>query len=568
MTIVLPHGVLFRGGEEGAIRKNLIESNHIDTIIGLPPNIFFGTGIPTIVLVLKQKRANTDVLIVDASKGFAKVGKNNKLRASDIKKVCDTVIGREDCPHYANLVSREEIRANDYNLNIPRYVDSSEAAESWDIYASMFGGIPNSELDELADFWMAFPTLRYALFTKSETPYVEPKVTDLAQAMSEHIEIKSFKTQFAEAFADFNGWLNTVLIEQMQTLNIAKQESRLGEAIFARLAPIPLIDKYQAYQLLDDHWLQIAIDLEILQTESFDATRVVEPNMVMKTKNGKKEEVQEGWKGRIMPFDLVQTTHLQKELQRIQQEEQRLSEIGGEFEEIIGSLSEADGEYGVLNNSNDKFAATETKNELKEALSAVESEEIGALYGYLDLLDAKVKKPEKEAYIAKCTKVEWDKMEANKDGTYGKAKVNKYIGELQQSFTFPEDSFASKLIKASKLLAEEKQLNAAIKTEAAALHLQTKATIEGLNDKQVYDLIERKWIHPLSDALHQLPNTLMAELTAQLEALAEKYRVTYADNAREIKQTESSLANLIDELDGNPFDMQGLAEFKTFLKGE
>lgn len=120
MTIVLPHGVLFRGGEEGEIRKNLIENNHIDAIIGLPANIFYGTGIPTIIMVLKKKRKNTDVLIIDASKGFVKDGKNNKLRASDIKRIADTVIKRDSIDKFSRVVSIEEIRSNEYNLNIPR----------------------------------------------------------------------------------------------------------------------------------------------------------------------------------------------------------------------------------------------------------------------------------------------------------------------------------------------------------------------------------------------------------------------------------------------------------------
>lgn len=130
MTIVLPHGVLFRGGEEGTIRKNLIENNNIDTIIGFPANIFFGTGIPTIIMVLKQKRDNNDVLIIDASKGFVKEGKNNKLRASDIKRIVDTVAARVSIQKFSKVVSRDEIRQNDYNLNIPRYVDSSESAKT------------------------------------------------------------------------------------------------------------------------------------------------------------------------------------------------------------------------------------------------------------------------------------------------------------------------------------------------------------------------------------------------------------------------------------------------------
>lgn len=153
MTIVLPHGVLFRSGEEETIRKNLIENDNIEAVIGLPANIFFGTGIPTIIMVLKKHRATNDVLIVDASKGFEKVGKNNRLRSSDIKKIVDTVINRVSIEKYSRLVSKDEIRKNDYNLNIPRYVDSSDDAESYDIYATMFGGIPNYEIDEYKKYW-------------------------------------------------------------------------------------------------------------------------------------------------------------------------------------------------------------------------------------------------------------------------------------------------------------------------------------------------------------------------------------------------------------------------------
>ena len=165
MTIVLPHGVLFRGGEEGEIRKNLVENNNIDAIIGLPANIFFGTGIPTIVMVLKQKRENTDVLIVDASKHFEKVGKNNVLKASDIKRIVDTVVERKTVDKFSRAVEREEIRENEYNLNIPRYVDSSEAIESWDIHASIAGGIPDSEIEMLRDYWAVFPELLFLYLT-------------------------------------------------------------------------------------------------------------------------------------------------------------------------------------------------------------------------------------------------------------------------------------------------------------------------------------------------------------------------------------------------------------------
>ena len=565
MAIVLPHGVLFRGGEEGAIRKNLIENNHLETIIGLPANIFFGTGIPTIILVLRQKRQSSDILIVDASKGFAKEGKSNKLRASDIKKITDTVNGRVSVPRYSRLVPKIELQTNDYNLNIPRYVNSSETAENWDLYAAMFGGIPQSELNDLADFWQAFPSLRSALFADNGTPYVAPQVEDLANATREHAEVKKSGENFSAAFTDFKPWLRRALLDQMLALNIHGQEALISEELFARLAPLPLIDRYHAYQILDDHWQPIAIDLEILQTEGFDASRVVDPNLVTKKKDGKDVEVQDGWKGRIMPFELVQMTHLKNELDALREMESRFSDITASLEEIIETLSEADGEYQVLNDANNKFSASELKSELKAQLSAIETVEIRTLWVYLQLLSKKAKKPEKLAFVEAHPEIDWKQMSASQDGTVGKPKVESCVLAIQSDFEFPEDSFAAKLIKAANLLEEEKKLKAAIKQVAAALHLKTKGTIESLSEEQVHDLLERKWITPLSDELHRLPDQQIDGLTRKLEALVEKYRITYADNAREIQQTEIELAGMIEELDANEFDLKGLAELKTLL---
>lgn len=512
MAIVLPHGVLFRGGEEGEIRKNLIENDHLETIIGLPPNIFFGTGIPTIILVLRQRRTASDVLIVDASKGFAKEGKNNKLRASDIKKIADTVIARDTVPRYSRLVSKTELQANDYNLNIPRYVDSSEPAESWDLYASMFGGIPLSELEALADFWNAFPGLRSALFTDNGTPYVAPKVEDLAQATREHAEVQAFEKRFAAAFADFSPWLRGALLDQMLTLQIPRQEAVLSKALFARLAPLPLIDKYEAYQMLDDHWQPIAIDLEIIQTEGFDACRVVEPNLVEKTSKGEKAEVQDGWKGRILPFDLVQSVHRRTELDALREKETRLSEIAASIEETREGFSEEEKESAIagelLNEDADKFAPAAVAKEAKSL-----------------------------------------QAEAKKSGK------------------FDPESYEAKIIQVNEWLTEEKTLKAAIKKDAASLHLQTKTIIEGLSAAQVHELLELKWITPFSEALHRLPCQQIDTLIGKMESLAEKYRLTYADNAREIQQTETALAGMIEELDANEFDRKGLAELKTLLAG-
>ena len=241
MAIVLPHGVLFRGGEEGAIRKNLIEQNHIDAIIGLPANIFFGTGIPTVVMVLKQKRAETDVLIIDASKCFIKEGKNNKLRASDIKRMVDAIIERKSIHKYATLVSRNHIRDNEYNLNIPRYVDSGAAAENWDIYATMFGGTPIKEIDGLSAYWDAFPGLKESLFTNTSAEMGALKTDNVTAVIETPTNVKAFVATFAHAFANFDATLKNRLIEGMMTLSIAKEKGALSADIFHRLGPIALM---------------------------------------------------------------------------------------------------------------------------------------------------------------------------------------------------------------------------------------------------------------------------------------------------------------------------------------
>ncbi|MCI6491104.1 MAG: type I restriction-modification system subunit M, partial [Prevotella sp.] len=341
LTIVLPHGVLFRGGEEEQIRTNLIEKNHIDAIIGLPANIFFGTGIPTLIMVLKQHRDNDDVLIIDASKGFVKEGKQNRLRACDIKKIADTVRDRKDITGFSKKVSREEIRTNGYNLNIPRYVDSSEAAEQYDIYATMFGGIPNTEIDAMRKYWDAFPSLRGDLFTPySDKPYAALKVEDVKTAIEQNTDVKRFTMQFAEAFRGFADRLHHILIDNVKNVHELQAQDEIATDIFLRLAAIPLVDNYAAYQALADQWQAIISDIETIQDEGMEAVRTVETAYKLVKKNDEDIEVPDGLKGRIIPFELVQRVKFQAELDAMAALQARVEAIGGELEEVRDGFSE------------------------------------------------------------------------------------------------------------------------------------------------------------------------------------------------------------------------------------
>ncbi|GAA62414.1 type I restriction enzyme M protein [Pseudoalteromonas sp. BSi20311] len=527
MTIVLPHGVLFRGGEEGQIRKQLIENNHIEAIIGLPANIFFGTGIPTVIIVLKQKRQNTDVLVIDASKHFIKEGKNNKLQASDIKRVTDAVINRESIDKFSKVVSKQTLRENDYNLNIPRYVDSSVAAESWDLHATMLGGIPNNEIAELQTYWQALPQLHSALFIPKSAAYSELAVVkeEVNATISDHPQVREFITTYNQAFTGVNGngsyddYLNTTLIKKWETVNRNQVEADLSEELFNRLAPIALVDKYQAYQHQNNQWQTISADLEMMQTEGFAATKQVVANMVIKKQKGKEVEVQDAntpWKGHILPFDLVQQTYLSDELLALSEQEARLTDIASQLEEILESLSEEDREQATIKDSKDGFVNAEVGKAAK---------------GFL--------KEQKDRNV-------------------------KFLAESAD----PEESYKAKIINASQLIDEEKALKKAVKEASIALYLKTKSTIETLNDEQVSELLHLKWITPLSTELAAMPSVVITQLTSQVQALANKYMITYSQVTSEIKTTEQELAEIMGDLTGNEFDMQGLTELTNLLKGE
>ena len=502
MTIVLPHGVLFRGGEEGNIRKNLIEQNNIDAIIGLPANIFFGTGIPTIVMVLRQKRENTDVLIIDASKGFTKEGKNNKLRACDIRKIVDTIKSRRDIEKYSKVVSLEDIRANDYNLNIPRYVDSSEAAESYDIYASMFGGIPATELGKFDKYWEVFPSLKGELFTGED--YLSLKSENIRETIKNNKDVLQFKKNHMLRFGDLGAYLDSILIANATTINIPKTQEIIANNIFMRFVDITLIDPYGAYEIFEDKFTEISGDLELIQTEGIKAVTQVDPNMVIKKKNGKDVEVQEGWKGHILPFDLVQEICLSERKRDLKEKQEKLAEIPSSYEEILESLSEDDKEIitEALNDTNDAFVFKNIKSVVKSLKADGESKEL----------------------IESLEKVE---------------KLNK----------------------------EEKKLKAEIKQGEDELHLETKAKIESLSEEEVNNLLHKKWSSPIYNGILGLSDDMLKAFTKDVEALSTKYAVTMDDLEKEIKETEKSLASMLSELTGSERDMEGINELIKLLGG-
>lgn len=508
MTIVLPHGVLFRGSDEdtgngsaatgeGAIRKNLILKNKIDAIIGLPSNIFFGTSIPTIIMVLKQQRSNTDILFIDASKGFEKVGKNNKLRECDIKKIVDTFTNRATVKGYSRKVELDEIKANNFNLNIPRYVDSSEKEEEYDLYASMFGGIPKSELEDLNLYWETMPGLKAALFEDNGSPYLQVKASDIAETVKTHGDVESFKKSYKTAFADFDSYLKTELIDGYKNVNIAKEETLIADNIFERLQKLPLLDKYTSYQSLAESWSKIALDLEYMQAEGLECCKKID-DVIEINEDGEEEKIDR--EGHILPFELIQKYVLTEDWNKLQElikdKESKESQISTMAESICELLGE-DAEFS--------FSAKDIK--------------------------------------ALKTKLADDAIDENAD------EIKNLLAEGEKLVS---------TLKITKKNCSECEV---------ALYGKTENAYSELTEEKIKDLLEIKWIKGLCENLEKQCSDVIDSLIEKLESLKKKYSITYESLQNEITKTKKNLCTLMDELTASEFDKKGLEEFQKILRG-
>lgn len=496
LTIVLPHGVLFRGGEEEQIRRALIEHNNIDAVIGLPPNIFFGTGIPTLVMVLRQHRDADDVLIVDASKGFVKDGKQNRLRACDIRRIADTYRERRDVPGFSRNVSRDEIRRKGYNLNIPRYVDSAPPAEPYDIYATIFGGIPNDEIDALGRYWQAFPSLRSALFAPAAdgSPYSSLRTDDLRAAIAAADDVSALRSRFAEAFRSFPDVMHAVLIDNLRQFRELRAQDDIARDVFRRLEAIPLADPYAAYQALADRWPAIVGDIETLRetfdASGFDAAREVETAYRVVRKGDDDIEVPDGIKGRLIPFSLIQEEQFAPELRAIADLEARLEQIPAEADEVLEQFT---------------------------------PEEVDAYY---------------------------------EDDVLNKARVKADAKPRSKTAVDPETK--ERLRRLVALWDEQTSTAKRLRAERQTLTDRTAEALSALTDADVCRLLHRKWIDPVVAGIAATLTAALSDLETSVTALSRKYDVSLRSLDAALAAASSRLSGLIADLDGDAYALRGL----------
>ncbi|EAV9873450.1 type I restriction-modification system subunit M [Listeria monocytogenes] len=495
MAIVLPHGVLFRGGTEGEIRKRLLNKNYIDTIIGLPGNLFTNTGIPVCVLILKKNRAISDpVLVIDASRNFIKVGKQNELQEKDIARIVDTYVERAEKAGYSHLATREEIIENDYNMNIPRYVESIDEEFPHDVDAHLYGGIPQANIDELKTLQTTVKNVLDNALKPIRDGYVQLE-KPMDELTNEVLTDKNITTKSdiirekSEAFIELY-WKKLHEINNIVDVNSLMEEMLVK--IKELLSSFDGLDVYDGYQIIAEVWKNsLTHDAELIAGGGFYTIgRTREPNMVTKGSGNKKREEQDGWVGAIVPNELIAKRLYSEELQIIEDKKARLTTVEAELSELV------------------------------EAAKTEDSEENIALF---ESLKKNAEGEPQDSFESKTVKAELKKI--------------------------TKDSSSYKLLKkVDGLITEKSALGKEIKAKENELKEAVYERILVLTDEEIDELVFEKWFGTMVDDLVKLIELPLKKELDIIKQLHERYVETLDDIDEESKKLENELEKLMSEL--------------------
>ena len=477
---ILPHGVLFRGNAEATIRKKLVLSGFLKGIIGLPANLFYGTGIPACILVLDKDNAaaRKGIFMIDASKGFIKDGNKNRLREQDIHKIVDTFAKMKNIEKYARMVSFEEISSpkNDFNLNIPRYIDATEKEDIQDIYAHLNGGIPLRDINDMHQYWDVLPNLKDLLFQPTDqADYLSAKVPP-AEIKAIIQQNEAFRVLQASNMARYKEWENKALttMERFDKDHNPKQFIlELSETLLHAFKTAKPINAYEVYQHLMNYWNQsMQEDAYLIAADGWKAEtyRVIEETKTGKDKGRQKDK---GWTCDLIPKNLLISLYFATEQNEITRQQTELETVSAKIAEMV---EENKGEEGT-------FAALESIN---------------------------------------------------------KAEINKYLKTIKANPLYEEDE---KLLQEYLLLeAQQSELKANIKTLDADLDAAAYQKYPTLTPTEIKTIVlQHKWLPTIAAAVQTEMERLSQQLTGRLKELIERYQTPLPQLNDELKALEDKV---------------------------
>jgi len=453
-AVILPHGVLFRGHAEAEIRKNIIKRGYIKGIIGLPANLFYGTGIPACIIVLDKENAENrkSIFLIDASKGFAKDGNKNRLRARDIHKIVDVFTKQLELPKYSRKVAYEEIEKNEFNLNIPRYIDSQEEEDLQDIDAHLSGDIPNKDIDNLDHYWQAYPSLKSVLFVSSKRKGYSSLKIELAQIKSTIFSHPEFISASQKTEKIFKEWKNKNA-SILKSIKIGTSPKALivdiSEDLLAAYSKIELIDKYDVYQHLMTYWTStMQDDVYLIAVNGWK----VEINVV---KNKKDRET--GWDCDLIPKNIAIHKYFAKDQEAIEKLQSELEAVDQQMQTLEEENSGEEDLFAEARSETGKISKGALSKRIKETRGNSEfAEETKALQEYLDLIE---KESELKAKISEAEET-LDKKLLVKYKNLAEVEIkelvvdDKWMNALHAAIKSEMDNISQKLAGRIKELAE------------------------------------------------------------------------------------------------------------------
>lgn len=560
-AIILPHGVLFRGNAEAEIRQNLIERQWIKGIIGLPANLFYGTGIPACIIVMDKENAEDrkGIFMVDASKGFIKDGNKNRLREQDIHKIVDVFNKQQEVIKYARFVPFSEIEENEYNLNIPRYIDTQEAEDIQNLDAHLSGGIPTIDIEALNEYWAVYPQLKNTLFSDMREGFMSLNVKsqEIKQTIFDHPEFKEYTQILNKAFTEWQSKIEYNLREITAETKPKQLIHQISENLLHGYEGKDLISPYDIFQHLLDYWNNTMKD---------DAYMVVEDGWKAKVhriieKNNKGKEVDKGWTCDLLPKHLVITEYLAEEQQALQNLEASLESVQSEMGQYLeehgseeGALNEVTKVAEAKNNlqefralaypkynkglSDKRDQTLDTLDTLLEELKGIEED------GYFDalrnakgvvtskLVNGKLKTAAEDSELYQvCTK--WSDTnkaitKKKKEITSLTSQLDTILDELIEKET-EGDYLAEIKVILEYLALDEKanKLKKEVKEQTEALDRKTLEQYGKLTDQEVQNLVvEKKWLKDIQTSIQSEIDAISQRLTSRIKVLSERYEDT------------------------------------------
>ncbi|WP_434333611.1 type I restriction-modification system subunit M [Mycoplasma capricolum subsp. capricolum] len=524
MAIVLPHGVLFRGNSEKQIRQKLIEKGQIDTIIGLPSNMFFGTGIPTIIMILKKQKPTNDILFVDASQLYIKEGKNNKFSQSQIKKIADVVNNRIEVEKFSRIVKFDEIKENDFNLNISRYIDNFKKQEQYDLHSLMIGGISKQEIDNYNNFFNVFKNIKDKLFKLNENNYLDLKIDQdqIRDTIYSDDDVNKYIDQFEQLSTNFLNHFKTLIssLDDIKNINITELEKSLTDYIFNKVDEIDLIDKYDLYQIIINNFNVIKENIELIskyyndndnqnETKQDIHLELLKDELTVtwesKKKKSKDLEVKD-WNSTILEPRFIKNKYFKDIYDFLSVQQEQIEELNSEIENVLSLIDEED-----------------------------KTDEI---YDF-----------EKEKFIIK-------------DGI---EKLAKSIKKSKQ--VIEQDSLEDKIVQVSNLYEKQKEIKATFNLTNKQLINDSYNKYLSLSENEFYELLVIKWLENIIKTFEQRPIDVIDSYVSKFELLSKKYEDTLDDINNQILNSEKELLDLLKDLTGEESDMRAVNELIKILGG-